>query len=194
MLKWAERKLARRLRAGEREAGRELVDRHHAAVFAFLVRMRAAPSLAEDLTQETYAKAWRRLGDLRETSSLQAWLLAIARNEYRQWARRGSLEAQKLDTRAPRPVAGPTADEAVLRDESERALMAAVERLDGELRELVVLHYMQGLSIRDVAAVLGAPVGTIKSRLNRALSRLRTEMEAHDELDSTAREPSARAG
>jgi RNA polymerase sigma-70 factor (ECF subfamily) len=193
-MKWADRRLARRVCAGDRAAARELVDRHHGSVYAFLVRVGAPCAVAEDLTQDTYAKAWRKVGDLRDASSARSWLIAIARNEYRQWVRRGALEAKRLEAHAPRPNPEPDADELVVRDESERALMAAVRRLPDELRELVVLHYLQGLSLREVASVLGAAVGTIKSRLNRALARLRAEMEEHDGLESGVREASARAG
>ena len=80
----SERNLVRRLRKGDREACRELIRRHHQGVYGYLRRLGAQPSRAEDLTQETYAKAWRRIETLRDAASLRSWLLTIARNEFFQ--------------------------------------------------------------------------------------------------------------
>jgi RNA polymerase sigma-70 factor (ECF subfamily) len=150
-----------------------LIAEHSSKVFAYLTWLGADRELAEDLTQETYAKAWRGLEDLRDIGSVRAWLLRIARNEYFQVLRRPRLELLEID--AAHEVA----------DGSPGTLARrAVQRLEPALAEAIVLHYFQALRFRDVASLLGIPVGTVKSRVNRALADLRTllrEEEGHGE-------------
>jgi len=162
-----------RLRQGDPEACRELIRRHHRGVYGYLRRLCADAAQAEDLTQETYAKAWLRIGTLRRTASLRSWLLTIARNEFLQWVRVDRPEVVSIDELAERPGDQPGADGELLHSERQRALRRAVEALEPTLQETVALHYFQGLSLREVGAVMGLPAGTVKSRVNRALGRLR---------------------
>jgi RNA polymerase sigma-70 factor (ECF subfamily) len=179
--------LVRRLRRGDREACRELIDRHHAGVYGYLRRLGADAALAEELTQETYVRAWRRIDSLRGSGSLRSWLLTIARNEFLQWARAGRPEATTPLDRLPETADDrPGAESDLARDERDCAVRRAVERLEPQLRETVALHYFQELSFRDVGRVLGIPAGTVKSRLNRALGRLRALL-ATMEADGDAR-------
>jgi RNA polymerase sigma-70 factor (ECF subfamily) len=172
-LKWSERYLVWRLRRQDPDACRELVRCHHHVVFGHLRRLGADPALAEDLTQETYAKAWRRIGTLREAVSLRSWLLTIARNEFLQSVRARRPEVTGLDALPERVAEEPGPDTLVSTLERDEQLQQAVERLDPPLQQAVALHYFQDLSIREVAAVLGVPAGTVKSRLSRALETLR---------------------
>ena len=162
-----------RLRQGDPEACRELVRRHHRGVYGYLRRLGADPAQAEDLTQETYAKAWLRIGTLRRTASLRSWLLTIARNEFLQWVRVVRPEVAAPYDLAERPGDGPGADGELLQSERRGALRHAVATLEPALQETVALHYFQGLSLREVGAVMGIPAGTVKSRVNRALGQLR---------------------
>jgi RNA polymerase sigma-70 factor (ECF subfamily) len=163
-----------RLRRGDREACRELIRRHHQGVYGYLRRLGADATLAEDLTQETYAKAWRRVETLRKSSSLRAWLLTIARNEFLQWVRVERPEVRPLDEAPEEAEDGPGTEQGLELAERDRALRRAVGRLEPDLQEAVALHYFQELSFREVATVLGLPPGTVKSRVNRAVRSLRT--------------------
>jgi RNA polymerase sigma factor (sigma-70 family) len=172
-----ERYLVWRLRAGDPNACRELIRRHHRVVFGHLRRLGADEALAEDLTQETYATAWRRIGDLRKTASLRSWLLTIARNEFLQFVRRRDPTVTGLDALPERASEEPGAEAAASLAERDRNLQRAVARLEPQLQQTVGLHYFQDLSLREVAEVLGVPRGTVKSRLNRALEALRGLLE-----------------
>lgn len=172
-----------RLRRHDPDACRELIRRHHAKVYGYLRHLGADGPLAEDLTQETYARAWTRIDSLREAATLRSWLLAIARNEFLQRARVKRPDEVGLEAAAVVAASVPRADDLLARAERDERLRRAVARLDHLPREAVVLHYFEGLSLREVGAVLGIPPGTVKSRLNRALSTLRSLMEkeaAHD--------------
>jgi RNA polymerase sigma-70 factor (ECF subfamily) len=166
-----------RLRRGDREACRELIDRHHARVYGYLCRLGASGPEAEDLTQETYARAWMRIDTLRRAASLRSWLLAIARNEFLQRARQRRPEETDLDAAGDLAAGDPPADAVLARAEGEARVRAALPRLETAQREAIVLHYIQGLSLREVGAVLGVPPGTAKSRVNRALAALRDLLE-----------------
>jgi RNA polymerase sigma-70 factor (ECF subfamily) len=191
----SERYLVRRLRRGNREACRELVRRYHHGVYGFLRRLGADPSLAEDLTQETYAKAWRRIETLRRSASLRSWLLTIARNEYLQWARVERPEVAAIDEGREAEDDGTAGAESdLLLSERDRAVRRAVSLLDPVLRETVALHYFQDLSLREVGEVQGIPAGTVKSRVNRALGRLRELLEPKEADHETERAGEALAG
>jgi RNA polymerase sigma-70 factor (ECF subfamily) len=154
-----------------------LIGRYHQSVYGYLRRLGADPALAEDFTQETYAKAWRSVGTLRHAASLRCWLLTIARNEYFQWTRIRSGEPVPITEAQEIAAEGPDPEGTVVLEERDRLLRQAVNRLDPDLREILALHYFQGLSLRELGAVLGIPGGTAKSRIHRALERLRALLE-----------------
>jgi RNA polymerase sigma-70 factor (ECF subfamily) len=170
----SERILVWRLKRGDREACRELIARHHAGVYGYLRHLGADAHRAEDLTQETYARAWRAIGSLRGAASLRSWLLAIARNEWLQEVRARRPEAAARGEIPELPDPRPGAQENLEESERDRRLRRAVAGLEAPLAEAVALHYFQGLSLREVGRVQGIPTGTAKSRINRSLERLRT--------------------
>lgn len=185
--------LVRRLRRGDAEACRELVRRHHSQVYGYLRRLGAEPGLAEDLTQETYARAWQAIRTLRKTGSLRSWLLTIARNEFFQHAR-----AARPETLAPAKLPepedhAPGAETVLVHDERDRLVRRAVGRLDPVLRETIALHYFHGLSFRETGTVLSIPAGTVKSRVHRALECLHAllEQQEADHADPRAEKAAA---
>jgi RNA polymerase sigma-70 factor (ECF subfamily) len=128
---------------------------------------------AEDATQDAFLRAWRAAGTLRDPAGFDAWFDRILVNVCRdRLRRRGKVRLIALDD------AGPAASQrdpfrAVLdRDEVTRAL----DRLDDDLRVVLLLHYWADLTLDGVASRVGVPVGTVKSRLHRALSRMREQI------------------
>jgi RNA polymerase sigma-70 factor (ECF subfamily) len=183
--------LVRRLRRRDGNACRELIRRHHRVVYGYLRRLGADEASADDLTQETYAKAWQRIESLREAASLRSWLLTIARNQFLQSVRRANPGVEELDAAMDRASEEPGAEAAVSAGERDERLHRAMGRLDSTLRETVGLHYFHELSLREVGAVLGIPTGTVKSRLNRALEALRGLLER--EVDNHGQEGTGKA-
>jgi len=169
----SDRFLVWRLRRGDRDACRELIRIHHTAVYAYLRRLGADASRAEDLTQETYMRAWRSIESLRQAASLRSWLLTIARNEFFQRMRAWRIETVGLEQATEAVSGDPRADDVVALSERDGALRNAVRRLEPELQEAIALHYFQDQSFRELAEVLGVPPGTAKSRVHRALLCLR---------------------
>jgi RNA polymerase sigma-70 factor (ECF subfamily) len=179
------------LRAGRPEACAELVRAHYPTVYRFLVHLTRDVHQAEDLTQETFAAAWQKIATFRGRAALATWLHRIAYTKFID-ARRVERRAAGMRERHPGPNA-PPADplDAATADDEARHLYRALDGLDDPARTVLVLHYLQGLSYRDMAAVLDEPTGTVKWRTAEALSRLRALLsdEVPDHAPRTTSEP-----
>jgi RNA polymerase sigma-70 factor (ECF subfamily) len=130
---------------------------------------------AEDVVQEAFVKAYRSLGRFRAGAELRPWLLRIvaneARNHHRTAVRRGAREQAVA---LPPALLDP--GEAVAERELTEQLLAAVSGLPERLRVVVTCRYLLELDEAETATALGLPRGTVKSRLNRGLARLRAEL------------------
>jgi RNA polymerase sigma-70 factor (ECF subfamily) len=169
-----------RIRSGDRSACEELVRRTYETVYRFLVHLTADTELAADLTQDTFRTAWQKLGDFDGRASVASWLHRIAYNRFIDVCRkrRRDRSAQEfLQVEFGRDE-GATWACATSRSDVSEYLSAAVKQLSEDQRAVVVLHYFEGLSLQSTATVLEQPVGTVKWRLNAALTRLRAVVDA----------------
>jgi RNA polymerase sigma-70 factor (ECF subfamily) len=170
-----------RLRAGECSAAADLVDRYYEQIYLFMRRLGHDVQVSEDLTQETFLNAWYHIGQLRDGKALSSWLYRIAANVSRlHWRRHKDRDAstiEKVD------VAGnePGGAERLGQNEELKRVRVAVSQLPVKLRQVVVLHYMQHLTIAEAAEASGVRQGTFKSRLNRALRMLKRQMAQKQE-------------
>ena len=139
------------------------------------------PERGKDATQEALVRAWRDLPSLRDPERFDAWLhrlLVHACMDEARKHRRHTLEVQL--TPIDHPTIGDGAISVVERDALERGF----RRLEPEQRALIVLHHYLGLPLPEVAETMRIPLGTAKSRLNRALSSLRAALEADARITS----------
>lgn len=174
--------------AGSEDAFRELVRRFERPVYTLIVRMVQDPALAEDLAQEVFVKAYRRLDTYDPERKLSSWLFKIAHNTTIDHLRRGTvdtvaLEAEKDDERGglasvlpDESVESPSAQ--VERKDLARALEKAIATLRPEYREAVVMFYAGGASYQEICEVTGLPMGTVKTNLHRARKQLAEQMMA----------------
>jgi RNA polymerase sigma-70 factor, ECF subfamily len=174
-----QRGLVERARRGDHDAFAELAR-------AAVVRLDQAsrlilrdPELARDAVQEGLIRAWRDLPNLRDPDRFDAWLRRLivhsCVDQTRLRKRRPiEVELTALDAPAISDMSGAIAD----RDQVDEVL----RRLDEHTRAVVVLHYFLGLPLTEVAATLGVPVGTVKSRLHRALGEMRVAIAAESTL------------
>ena len=169
-------------RGGDREAFGALVRRHRRD--ALRVAYGIADGEADDVTQDAFVKAFRHLGQFRAGSSFRAWLLAIvaneARNRRRSFVRRGVLDLRVRDAAWASPDSEDPAEVALRRARSE-VLVRALARLSDRDREVLSLRYFAQLSETEMATGLGCAPGTVKSRLSRAMERLRAELGEADQ-------------
>jgi RNA polymerase sigma-70 factor (ECF subfamily) len=161
------------LRTGRPEACGELVCTHYQAVYRFLVHLTRDVHEAEDLTQETFAAAWEKVATFRGRATLATWLHRIAYTRFIDARRAGRRTAGLLGRLASPDVSPSDPLDSVMADDEAQRLYQALHRLDARMRTLLVLHYLQGLSYREMACVLDEPTGTVKWRTGEALTHLR---------------------
>ena len=160
-------------RGGDEAAWRALVERYTRKVFGLAYRFTGRADEAEDLTQEVFVKVYQTLHRYREQDGpFGAWLMAVARNHAIDNYRRGRQERLRrtedplvLETAASgeeHPIAG------IEREERAKLVHTGLRALPPDLRAPLVMCDLQGLSYDEIAAALELPLGTVKSRINRA--------------------------
>lgn len=179
-------RLLPRARRRDPEALQAIFDAYHRRVYGLLVRLTGSHDAAEDLLQETFLRVVRTIDQYEHSGRFEAWLFRIAANLARDHARRHKRR-DPPDHRGQRTPEGEPAARVAARSgpvEPERRLMAAEagERLNGCLarlaemdREIILLRHFAELSFKEIAELLGIPLGTALARAHRALKRLRAE-------------------
>lgn len=166
---------------GDREAFRILVDRHQDAVYNLAYQMNGNATTAEDLAQETFLRAFQRLRQFKPSHSFRNWLLGIcanlSRSRYRSRKRKRALEEAYA---ADAEILREERREAETRAESARRTIGqALMRVPESLRAPLVLHYMEGQSIREIAETLNIRLSAAKMRLARGREHLKELIQEH---------------
>jgi RNA polymerase sigma-70 factor (ECF subfamily) len=176
--------LVRRARDGDTHAFDIVVQEYSEVAFRVAYLITGSAADAEDVAQESFFKAYRSLGRFREGSPLRPWLLRIvaneARNRRRSVARRPQLE---LDVAAGSVASDDPArspEDATVAADERATLLRCVNGLPDQDRLVIASRYFLELSTEESAGALRCPPGTIKSRLSRALGRLRECMGKED--------------
>jgi RNA polymerase sigma factor (sigma-70 family) len=174
-----EAKLAERARTGDTAAYERLVRMHQAVAFRAAYLVTGDAPEAEDATQEAFIKAYRALDRFRAGAPFRPWLLTIvtneAKNRRRSAGRRTKLSLQ-VATEGPVTAAPVSPEAAVVAAERREELLASVGKLGEGERLAISYRYFLGLSEEETATALGCARGTVKSRLSRAIARLRKAM------------------
>jgi RNA polymerase sigma factor (sigma-70 family) len=182
-----ETKLVARAKAGDDDAFTRLVRAHEVLALRVAESFAGDASAAEDATQEAFIKAFRALDRFRSGAPFRPWLLAIVANEARSRRRaenRHLARAARLAAEAAGFTPVPSAEASLVGAESRGSVIAALKNLPRGHRDVVVCRFYLGLSEEETAAALQICAGTAKSRLSRALSRLRGQL--HDEFQRAA--------
>jgi RNA polymerase sigma-70 factor (ECF subfamily) len=177
-----ETSLARAALAGAPGAFDEVVQRYQDRLYTFVLRLLGSPADAEEVVQDAFLKAYRALArhDPARPLHLTPWLYRIALNAARNHRRRRAVATTPLPED---PAGGPTVDATDVAE--ERARTEAVERalleLPERFRVALVLRFVEGLGSTEIAAIVGKPVGTVKSDVHRGLRLLRRRLSAWDD-------------
>ena len=169
-----------RAQRGDTAAYEEIVQRYQQMAFRTAYVITGSAPEAEDASQDAFVKAYRALATFRAGSEPRPWLLKIvaneARNRVRSSGRRQQVELRLAGSFRPGGAA-PSPEAAAVAAENTRRLLALVKELNEEDRLVISCRYFLELNVEETAAALGIPEGTVKSRLSRALGRLRALVE-----------------
>lgn len=164
----------RRIAGGDRGALTELYEQTRSAVYAFSLSIVRSHEAAEDILQDVYIRIWDSADQYSSAGKPLAWILAVTRNEARQYLRQHSrtvaLPAEDLQARmeAQPPGAAP---------EDRMVLSALLDALSDEERQIVTLHAVAGLKHRELSKLLSLPLSTVISKYHRALKKLKNQLE-----------------
>jgi len=195
----SDEELLTRFRQGQTEAFGVLVRRYERELYGYLRRYLGDSDLAEDVFQNTFLQLYTKSGQYEEGRPVRPWLYTIATHQAIDALRRnGRHQALSLDqhhqdagdgevrslvelleTRGPGPL------DHLQSEERRQRVRESVERLPEFLREVVILAYYQGLKYREIADIMGIPVGTVKSRLHAALVKLQEAWSGSPSLRDT---------
>jgi RNA polymerase sigma-70 factor (ECF subfamily) len=180
------RDLVVRARGGDREAFSELVAQSLGRLTAVARMILRDEYAAQDAVQDAFIEAWRSLPGLREPDRFDAWMRRLlVRACFKASRRTKRVDPVEINlTPADEPATAHIERDVWIRDELERGLA----RISREQRAVVILVYYLDLPLADAAQAMGVPLGTAKSRLNRATSALRAAIEADDREPSRVRE------
>ena len=174
-----ESELVERARRGDQSAYGQLVQAYQGIAFRTAYLIAGDATEAEDAAQEGFVKAFYALNRFRAGAPFRPWVLQIvaneARNSRRSAGRRTAL-VMRTAAETPSGEAAPSPEATVISGEEQRALLTAVNTLKEEDRLVISCRYFLELSEEETAAALGWRRGTVKSRLSRALDRLRAQM------------------
>ncbi|MCK4305450.1 MAG: sigma-70 family RNA polymerase sigma factor [Candidatus Eisenbacteria sp.] len=179
--------LVARVLAGDLDAYAGLVDRHSDLVYSIALRIVGNRADAEDVAQETFLNAFRALQSFKGQSKLSSWLYRIAVNRalaYLKGRRHTlSLDIDADDTHEIRSLAAPSRDhpdQTLIEKEFRLRVIQAISMLPPHYRAVVTLYHLQDRSYKEVAEILGLPMGTVKTHLHRARAMLRRALSDDD--------------
>jgi len=167
----------------------EIYDQHYTDVWRYLLHSTGDTTTALELTAETFFRACRAWPSFQHEAPARVWLIRIAVNEWRRelrrrkiqrvfpfpkhwWRESGEIECDEGEVEA--------VNVEVERNESYRYLLRALDKLSERYREPLILRYFEHLSLEETAAILGRPVGTVKSLIHRGLAQLRADQGLRD--------------
>src|SRR5512142_851639 len=164
------------LATGDDGALRPLYERHAPVMLRLLRRLTSDASTAEEILQETWLAVWRSAATFRGDSSARGWLLGVARRQAHNRLRRKGATLVDLDEAAALADPNEDVEARILASADNAEIAAAIRQLPDHLRETLELVLVEDLTYREVADVVGIPVGTVKSRMAIVRSRLATAL------------------
>jgi RNA polymerase sigma-70 factor (ECF subfamily) len=181
-----ENKFVKSCQSGDASAWNELIARHTSRVYGMCYRFTRRECVARDMTQEVFLRIYRRLGTFRaDELSFVAWMNLLTLNLLRDHYRRTRKERMTVPIDEHRtglrklPHSSIRPDEMFAREETRRMVHSALDKLKPDLREMILLYDVQELQYDEIASRLGIPIGTVKSRLNRARTSLAHLLRRH---------------
>ncbi len=172
-----EKILIRRVKSHDRDAAEALIKANYKKLYNFLLRTCKQREQAEDLTQETFIKAWNSIKQFSGDCRFSTWLIGIGYNKYLDLRKQNQLQfTEYIETEI-------TNEEKKLIDNEDLKMvkiMGTVSKLSNDSQEVILLHYQENLTYSEIATILGLPKGTVKSRVNTALTKIRNLVKENE--------------
>lgn len=173
---------------GDEHALAELIDRHTKSVYNFVYRLTDDPTRAEDITQETFIKAWKHLKTFRLEENFRTWIFTIARNTTIDHLRKKhtlpfsvlskkNIDGDVLAFEETLESLEPTPEEIAVLNEQKVFLERALFQISASSREVLLLRYNEDLTFDEIGKIVGKPLHTVKSQHRRALQELRKHLK-----------------
>ena len=178
-----------RVLGGDREAFAVLVDAYKGPVFSLAFRMTGSAQDADDLTQESFLRAFQYLGRFRAGERFFPWLYTVSLNVIRNHLRKVKALPEEATEKGMPDATDPCGDEAdaAIGRERGRRLQGYLLRLPVPVREALVLRFYEGLNFEDIASVTGDKLGSAKMKVYRGLDKIRAMMEEDGFVDDESR-------
>jgi RNA polymerase sigma-70 factor, ECF subfamily len=173
-------------RAGDNDAFRLLFERHARSAMNFLYSVIGDRDVAEELTQETFVRAFQNLSDFRDEAKFTTWLFGIGRNVAREWirstdrSRRVSIDEAPAEIREDAISNSPADD--VLEKELNTATLLALQALDEDKRVVFILKVFQQCTYQEIADITGYSLAKVRTELHRARGQMRTRLRRYLEM------------
>lgn len=192
----SDEELLERYRSGESRAFEQLIRRHQAGVYNFILRSVKIPATAQELLQDTWIRVLSGLKDFQRSSKFSTWLYTVARNLCIDQARKAVLRRHPSLDQNTRNASnsedgptlgetlaarGPLADRDAINQQLQVRLTEAIESLPDDQREVFLLREHAGLAFKEIAEIVAAPENTVKSRMRYALERLQAALAEYED-------------
>ncbi len=174
MSKDEERILIAKILNGQTELYRELVDRYHRGLIIYLLNMLGDEMQAEDIAQDAFLQAYRKLDTFNPTYSFSTWLYRIAMNMSLRYMAKSKRGVELYE--ATLIYEGDSLEELYGRNEAKKAIRQAVSTLNPNYQQVINLYYWSGKNYEEISQILGCPIGTVRTWLARSKQSLREEL------------------
>ncbi|RME47675.1 MAG: sigma-70 family RNA polymerase sigma factor [Chloroflexi bacterium] len=179
-----EAQLVARAKEGDIEAFEALYEQYKGSVYRTVLAITHDRGAAEEILQESFLRAFQHIDSVREGAPISPWIHRIAINLSYTWVARRSRLLTSLEQVVDRLTASPgsSPERAVEQDELQQVVREAIDQLEFRQRATIVLFYLEGFSLAEIAEIMDCPVGTVKSRLHYAREKLREALLADQRL------------
>ena len=176
MLKQNEQKVIQKVLDGNTEAFGLLVERYHKGLCIYLINLVHDEMLAEDIAQESFLQAFRKLETYNLNYSFSTWLYRIARNKALRYIEKSKNNITHYDTDAiEQPITSSPHDEAT-KEEQRKQIQQIIRKLKPEYQEVIILYYWNAKTYEEISEIIDRPVNTVRTWLHRSKESIRKEL------------------
>ena len=178
--------LAAKMKLGDRSAFNVLYEKYSTRIIRSAYLLTGDYQLSEDIMQETFVKCFLHCRELKDNSRFEVWLMQIMHRT--AWKliskRKAEVPEEEIENQTEKSEENDCFSSA-LRDEQSTRINAAMAKMCGKYREVLILYYYDELSVREIARATGCFEGTVKSRLYKARTLIRSQLQSHEEKEVT---------